>query len=183
MTPTPQEILNTIALQIKGAIVGEVYTRVEHIDLLAHYTSLQAFQSMVQSRELWFSLVRDTNDTSEVTEGGMIVAAALQEHGPTMFPEYRSFNAAGQFEAMRSQLETDTYALSLCEHGSDRRTDRLEMWKDYGHGGNGLCLVLRKVTMLGNTTTWGWMIRNFVTSQAFLAIRSLISFINSRKRA
>ena len=33
-----------------------------------------------------------------------------------------------------------------------------------------------------DTTTWGWMIQNFATSQVFSATRSLISFINSRKR-
>jgi hypothetical protein len=150
-SPTPEEVLNRVALQIKGGILSEVYARVEHVHMLAHYTSVPAFQSIIKSRELHFSLVRDTNDTSEVTEGARIVAAALEEQGPKLFSDYESFDTARQFEERRELLETDTYVLSLCEHGSDRRTDRLEMWKDYGHGGNGLCLVLRKETMLGQT--------------------------------
>jgi hypothetical protein len=148
MIPTPQDVLNALGNQIKGAIVADVYARVEHINMLAHYTSIQAFRSIVASQQLWFSLVRDTNDTSEVIEGTRIVSASLQEHGPRMFADYESFDTARQFEARRELLETDTYVLSLCEHGSDSRTDRLEMWKDYGHNGNGLCMVLRKATVL-----------------------------------
>jgi hypothetical protein len=41
-----------------------------------------AFRSIVASQQLWLSLVRDTNDTSEVIEGTRIVSASLQEHGP-----------------------------------------------------------------------------------------------------
>lgn len=148
MALSPQDVLNALGNQIKGAILADVYARVDHIKMLAHYTSLSAFKSIVGSQQLWLSRVRDTNDTSEVIEATKLVSAALGVHGPAMFDSYESFDTARQFEARRELLETDTYILSLCEHGSDSRTDRLEMWKDYGHNGNGLCLVLRKAKML-----------------------------------
>jgi len=151
MTQTPDAILNELAVWLKATIVAEVYARVTHIPMLAHYTNLDAFKSILRSRELWFSLIRDSTDTSEATEGSKIVAAALAEHGPEIFTNYATFDVPRQFEARRHMLETETHVFSLCEHGSDQRTDRLVMWQEYGRRGNGLCLILRKQTMLGQT--------------------------------
>jgi hypothetical protein len=91
------------------------------------------------------------NDISEVTEGAAIVGAALTEHGPNLFKTVRFAEMAARFQYDRitPALAQDTYALSLCEHGSDEQTDRLVMWRAYGHDGHGLCLVLRKDTLLG----------------------------------
>jgi hypothetical protein len=112
---------------------------------------MDAFASILRSRELWFSLIRDTNDTSEAIEGINIIRLALEKYGPKIFSNYSHLNVPAQFEARRELLENDTHVLSLCEHGSDNRTDRLVMWQAYGYNGNGLCMVLRKQTMLGQT--------------------------------
>lgn len=84
-------------------------------------------------------------------EGTKIVAGALDEYGPKIFQNYAAFKVREQFEARRQLLENDTYVLSLCEHGSDQRTDRLVMWQAYGHNGNGICMVFRKEAILGQT--------------------------------
>lgn len=149
MTPDPDEIFRMLAVKLSDLVSAEVYARVSHVPMLSHYTSIEAFRSIVTSRELWFSLVRDTNDTSEAVEGTAIVADALERYGPLVFDEYSRFNVDQQFEARRALLETDTYVLSLCEHGSDQQSDRLPMWHAYGHDGNGLCVVLNKQYMLG----------------------------------
>lgn len=116
---TPEQIFDQLAQRTRDAIIAEVYSRVSHIPLLAHYTSADAFRSILKSRELWFSLIRDTNDTSEAIEGAALVSEALRDYGPTIFRNYVAFEVAQQFEARRCLLETDTHVLSLCEHGSD----------------------------------------------------------------
>jgi len=149
VSTSPETTLNDLLGHVRRTIAEEMYARVAPIPMLAHYTSLDALRSILRSKELWFSRIRDTNDTSEAVEGAAIVAAALEEHGQNIFKQYADFGALEQFEARRTMLETDTFVLSLCEHGSDRQTDRLVMWQAYGFNGNGLCLVLRKDSLLG----------------------------------
>ena len=146
--PSLQEAVASIARRLTEVLSNEIYARVEPIPMLSHYTSLDAFTSILRTQTLWFSLVRDMNDTSEVIEGADIIAACLDNIGHKTFTNYRSFNTAGQFAAKRPLLESDTFVLSLCEHGSDALTDRLIMWQAYGFNGNGLCLVLRKDNLL-----------------------------------
>jgi hypothetical protein len=147
--PHSEEVFFTLVTRMREIITAEVYARVANIPMLAHYTSVDAFESMLRSREMWFSLVTDTNDTSEAVEGGRIVAQALTQAGPAIFTDFPYFKAIEQFDAMRAVLQTDTHVFSLCEHGSDSRTDRLVMWQAYGRNGTGICLVLRKESMLG----------------------------------
>jgi hypothetical protein len=149
MPTRPEDIFKTLALRVGDLVTAEVYERVGNVPMLAHYTSIDACKSMLASRELWFSRICDTNDTSEAVEGTKIVAAALAEFGPIVFDDYSTFDVAQQFDARRALLETDTYVLSLCEHGSDEQSDRLPMWQAYGHNGNGLCVVLNRQAMLG----------------------------------
>lgn len=146
-----QAALNEIAVRIRDVVVAETYERVALVPMLAHYTSLDAFRSILSSKEMWLSRVLDMNDTSEIVGGATIIAEGLAECGPKIFlnPPYAALEADRQFDARRPMLETDTYVLSLCEHGSDEETDRLAMWRAYGYNGNGLCLVLRKDTLLG----------------------------------
>ena len=149
----PQAIGVGFVAQIMEILLAEMNARVAHIPMLAHYTSLDAFKSILRCKELWFSRVTDMSDTSEMTEGGEIVAAALEKFGPQFFKSfcYSETDTRQRFASIRSKIEAETYVLSLCEHGSDQRTDRLTMWRAYGHDGNGLCLVLRKNTLLGQS--------------------------------
>jgi hypothetical protein len=153
MSADPTTAFNEIVQHVQREILAEVYARVVPIPMLAHYTSIDALDSILCTKELWFSRVRDMTDTCEMTAGASIVASALSEYGPEIFKAlpYSDLNVENEFETRRLQLETETYAMSLCEHGSDEETDRLVMWRAYGHNGSGLCLVLRKDTLLGQT--------------------------------
>jgi hypothetical protein len=71
----PEEAFNQIATRARDVITAEIYARVARIPMLAHYTSLDAFGSILRTRELWFSLIRDTNDTSEVIESTEIITS------------------------------------------------------------------------------------------------------------
>lgn len=135
---------------MRDVITAEMYERILPIPMIAHYTSLNAFESIVRGKELWFSRIADMNDISEISEGADVIGDALEEHGAEIIRSvrYDDLNAEIHFEETASKLLQDTYVLSLCEHGSDARTDRLAMWRAYGHNGRGLCLVLRKDTLL-----------------------------------
>jgi hypothetical protein len=139
--------------RVRHIVTAETYARVEAIPMLAHYTSVVAMESIIRSREFWFSCIPDMakTDTSEVVEGAEIVSDALTELGPEIVRviPYAQMNAAQVLAEIRDRLISETYAISFCEHGSDERSDRLVMWRAYGHDGNGLCMVLRKSTLLG----------------------------------
>lgn len=145
-----QRFFQQLQDQMRDAITAEMYERILPIPMIAHYTSLNAFESVVRGKELWFSRITDMNDISEVSEGADIIGDALEDHGAEIIRSvrYNDLNAELHFEETATRLLQDTYVLSLCEHGSDARTDRLGMWRAYGHNGRGLCLVLRKDTLL-----------------------------------
>jgi hypothetical protein len=108
VTSNVENLLNELAAKLAETVAAEVYERVRHVPMLSHYTSIDACKSILRSRELWFSQVRDTNDTSEAVEGTKIVAEALEEYGPTVFANYADLNVHQQFEARRELLEIDT---------------------------------------------------------------------------
>src|ERR1700692_1511153 len=81
MALTVDDVFRELAIRVNNAILAEVYARVGHIPMLAHYTSVDAFKSILRSRELWFSRIRDTNDTSEAVVGTRIVGEALDRYG------------------------------------------------------------------------------------------------------
>jgi len=141
-----QAAFNALIQNITATVVAGSYARVAAIPLLSHYTSVEAFASIRRSGQFWFSNIPDMAaiDTSEVIEGTQIVSDALRTVGPQVIRTipHAQMNAGFLFEQMKTPVLTETYAISLCEHGSDQQTDRLTMWHVYGHKGHGLCLVL-----------------------------------------
>jgi hypothetical protein len=91
----PEIVLAEIAAHVGGLITAEIYARVSHVPMLSHYTSVEAFRSILRSRELWFSLIKDTNDTSEAVEGTKIIGEALEKYGPEIFRNYSKFDVQG----------------------------------------------------------------------------------------
>ncbi len=150
-----QAAFNVLIQNITTSLVAGSYARVSAIPMLAHYTSVEAFASILNSSQFWFSNIPDmaTVDTSEVVEGTQIISDALRTAGPQLIRTipYAQMNTGFAFDQLKTPLLAETYAISLCEHGSDQQTDRLTMWHVYGHKGHGLCLVLRKETMLNQT--------------------------------
>jgi hypothetical protein len=74
-------IFHEIAMRAQGLLTAEMYARVSHIPMLSHYTNIDAFRSILASRELWFSSIRDMNDTSEAVEGMDLCCEAIDHHG------------------------------------------------------------------------------------------------------
>jgi hypothetical protein len=110
-------------------MLAEVYARVSAIPMLAHYTSVEAMGNILRSKQFWFSSISSMAavDETEMREGAEWVYAALMKFGPQIIKTI-PFPAAAVtqfFNQLKSTLITETYAISLSEHGSNAETDRL----------------------------------------------------------
>lgn len=150
MTQTTQDQALGVIAGIQAIIISEVYARVASVPTLAHYTTPGAFRSIVENKELWLSRSADMRDTSEVEEGLRMVGAALDKFGPAILKSinYGASNAGAALASLSPKLTSETYILSLCEHDLNDTSGRLTMWKDFGNGGPGVCMVLKKAMVL-----------------------------------
>jgi Protein of unknown function (DUF2971) len=115
---------------------------------LAHYTSLDALESILKSNEIWFSNPLFMNDLEEVTFGFI--------HGATKIKNDDNIRAALRSESRQAiftqaldyyindfeeQFLLDTYVFCLSEHDPENRDGMLSMWRGYGGNGRGAALV------------------------------------------
>jgi hypothetical protein len=121
---------------------------------LAHYTSLDVLEKIVQNEELWFSNPLFMNDHEEVLfvlNRGISIIRNL--HNNKKFIEavrgdencrkiVRYFNSyVSDFE---NRYLFDVYIFCLSEYDIDRQPDgRLSMWRGYGADGHGAALVFK----------------------------------------
>lgn len=123
----------------------------ERRPLLAHYTSIEALESIVKSQELWLSNPRYTNDSEELRWVIEEAWARLYRH-PRLLDvcnAIQSAEAHGTLTAgfgmavdrfVREHL-LDTYIFCFSEHEVEERDGRLSMWRGYGANGKGVCAV------------------------------------------
>jgi Protein of unknown function (DUF2971) len=117
--------------------------------LLAHYTSIETFEKILITDEIWFSNPLYMNDLEELRFGLNEAAAA--------FPLSQAIrDACGSsarykilLEAFERQLQAfdrihafDTYVLCFSEHQPEDTDGLLSMWRGYGNEGRGIALVI-----------------------------------------
>jgi hypothetical protein len=116
--------------------------------LLAHYTSVEVLEQILEHNELWFSNPLFMNDLEEMrfglnegfrlfmTSKAVDDAAGSTERSRLLrqaFEHYfTTFDANGAF---------DTYIFCLSEHEQDNADGLLSMWRGYGGYGKGAALV------------------------------------------
>ena len=116
--------------------------------LLAHYTSLNTFESICKSNEIWFSNPLCMNDYEELRfvllsgRDAFLTSQALREACRT---QARYDLICEKFNILFSQLENeyvfDTYAFCLSLHSNDDADGILSMWRGYGSNGAGVAIV------------------------------------------
>jgi hypothetical protein len=98
-------------------------------ELLYHYTSLDAFQKILESRKLWASHIRYMNDTSEQSllwdQVRTRIATRLQW---TVGVEHEWLERL--YSSTESPSLVDTYVICFSKDGGDR----LSQWRGYGGG-------------------------------------------------
>lgn len=122
--------------------------------LLAHYTSMAALKSIVESGEVWFSNPLYMNDWEELVFG--------MTEGRNIFRENEEVRAACKTSAVHEKLVgyldallgnfdqnhvLDTYVFCLSEHQRDLSDGLLSMWRGYGDSGNGVAIVFNSAVI------------------------------------
>jgi len=115
---------------------------------LAHYTSLEAVESILKTDEIWFSNPLFMNDMEEVRFGLVHCAQALREskvirEAVGTDDRYTRFiTSFDHFIAyFEQQFLLDTYVFCLTEQELNNTDGLLSMWRGYGGNGKGAALV------------------------------------------
>lgn len=100
-------------------------------DLLYHYTSLDAFVSIVKSQSLYFTNVNFLNDSKEFLHGVYSIKMAVEE-----LREKENNEILDKIESNTNQLlEKEKYVACFSKEG-----DLLSQWKAYANNGKGVSI-------------------------------------------
>jgi len=116
--------------------------------LLAHYTSVEVLEKIVEQNELWFSNPLYMNDWEELQYGMNIGAAAFRNSDTlrqAMHSEVHHEVLLHHFDRLYEQFSRehaiDTYVLCFSRHDPSDFDGRLSMWRGYGAKGSGVAIV------------------------------------------
>ncbi|TVO76799.1 DUF2971 domain-containing protein [Sedimenticola selenatireducens] len=117
--------------------------------LLAHYTSIQNFDYIVEGEEIWFSNPLNMNDLDELVFG-MNQGAAEFRGNEALIEACGSEKVFGQllhyFDHYFNQFDEnhvlDTYISCFSLHDKDDFDGVLSMWRGYGANGDGVAFVI-----------------------------------------
>lgn len=163
--------------------------------LLAHYTSIDTLEKIVQSNELWFSNPLHMNDLNELSFGMQEGARAFRVHNGLM----KSMKTTGEhvdllnhFDRLFAKFDVehvfDTYVFCVSEHDQDDNDGTLSMWRGYGASGAGVAivfdpaqiertgrspLIIDKVDYMKPETQQQWMIKRLDGISALVCGRTL----------
>jgi hypothetical protein len=132
-----------------------LYRRFQHAErvqsekpLLAHYTSLETAEKILETNELWFSNPLFMNDWEEmrfgINQGIMLLDRT--SHVRTALKQDRRIQLFKQafghfFEQLDKVQLLDVYVFCLSEHKPNNDDGLLSMWRGYGGHGRGTALV------------------------------------------
>jgi len=125
-----------------------------------HYTSAEAFSSILEHEEIWLRDVRAMNDTQEVKYGYDMIKETMQKEN-IKEKMTEAFVACGEDVAksasnaidffLKEGFEsflTEVFVACLAEHQSfEDDHGRLSMWRGYNKGGTGVAIILNKNIM------------------------------------
>lgn len=119
---------------------------------LAHYTSLEVLEKIIQNNEIWFSNPLFMNDYQEMRFGifeGARLLSLLGQEPDTLTLVGGAKNLASISNGFQTALQNfdvnhsiDVYVFCLSEYDASTQPDgRLSMWRGYGANGQGAALV------------------------------------------
>lgn len=129
--------------------------------LLAHYTSIDTVEKILQHKELWFSNPLFMNDLEELRFGVRLGVAAFHENARLIAAcgdSERYQELTKWFNRFSEQFEEDqafdVYALCFSKHDPDTDMDGLlSMWRGYGNNGNGAAIIIDTSRINANANT------------------------------
>lgn len=116
--------------------------------LLAHYTSLQSLEKILETNEIWFSNPLLMNDLDEV-RFGVLRGAGIVRNSENLVNACGSSTRADLFRnafdrwyhAFEDEHAFNTYVFCLSEHDPTDYDGSLSMWRGYGSNGDGVAIV------------------------------------------
>jgi len=113
-------------------------------EIIFHYTSAEALQSIVNNKMLWASEALCMNDPTEGIHAGRVIADRLRERH-TDVPEHliRLFSD----EKVADVLNNQAFVVSFCAGG-----DLLNQWRAYGLDGRGYAIGFDAQRLLNGAT-------------------------------
>ncbi len=105
---------------------------------LYHYTSIEAFRSIIVNKQLWMTNIKYLNDSSELVHGIDIALAVILKH---LEIHDKSNNFLSGF--ITRSLTADTLSkmrMSSCVASFSEDADSLSQWRAYASGGTGVCI-------------------------------------------
>jgi len=117
--------------------------------LLAHYTTVSAFESIIRNEEIWFSSPLNMNDYEEMR---FVVFESMRIFRNSVDIRDACGNSARysiltdamerQFNLLDYDHVSGIYVFCMTEHESGLDDGILSMWRGYGAHGNGIALVI-----------------------------------------
>lgn len=116
--------------------------------LLAHYTTLQIGESILNKKQFWLSNPLYMNDFEELAfgfrEGNKLVAASTELRAAIanddIYDRFR-FTYDSYAKKFEDEEALDVFIGCFCKHEPDDTDGALSMWRGYGHDGKGLALI------------------------------------------
>lgn len=133
--------------------------------LIAHYTTLNTFEKIIENKEIWFSHPYYMNDYMEFRLGMETIRPLLfntptfrdiftEESDYKVFDKYLHDYWKYFFTTNTTNEMRDVYVFCLSQHDlSPDKHGKLSMWRGYGDVGNGVAIVfdLSKITYIENS--------------------------------
>jgi hypothetical protein len=128
--------------------------------LLAHYTSMDSFDCIVDKEEFWFANPLNMNDSEELIFGMRQGASEFKaneklknacENDNVLCELMSSFD--DHYNHFDKNHAFDTYILCFSEHDDENYDGSLSMWRGYGANGNGVSLVIDTKKIVAEETT------------------------------
>jgi len=119
------------------------------LPLLAHYTTIQTIERIIQSKQMWFSNPLYMNDIDEVRfgliEGESAITSSQALSDACGSPDRKKLFMDAYGHYSRHYIEdhlADTYVLCFSRHEPTDNDGLLSMWRGYGGNGNGAAIVI-----------------------------------------
>ena len=122
--------------------------------ILYHYTSLEGFKGIVETKKIWAANNDYLNDISEIKYASELLQGCLGEYDNKTLPE----------EVVTSVMQQDHYKKFgdlmfsyICSFSED--PDLLSQWRAYGANGKGVCLGFSLEKLKGCVEKCGFAIK------------------------
>lgn len=117
--------------------------------LLAHYTSIENFDLILESEELWLANPLNMNDSEELTFG-MNQGALETQRSESLFKACKNKHSYDRllsffdahFNSFYKNYALDTYISCFSLHDEKDMDGSLSMWRGYGANGNGVAFII-----------------------------------------